>query len=346
MILSSSLLDWYDRHRRHLPWRAEPGIRPAPYGVWLSEIMLQQTTVQAVIPYYTKFLARWPTVKALASAPLDDVLTQWAGLGYYARARNLHACAKSIAEQGGIFPDSEAALLELPGIGAYTAAAIAAIAFDKPATVVDGNVERVMSRLHCVDESLPSAKKILKSLAADITPQSRPGDYAQAVMDLGATICTPRSPTCSLCPWTKPCQARAKNRAEDYPVKRAKAAKPTRYGTVFWLMDAQGRVLTRRRPESGLLGGMTEIPSTPWIEGRQWPLIEAVDHAPTSTDWTILNGLVRHTFTHFHLELTVVSGVATYNPALGQWHPPISLPSLALPTVMKKVIRLAKSDDL
>ena len=346
MILSDALLDWYDRHRRHLPWRAEPGIRPDPYGVWLSEIMLQQTTVQAVIPYYTNFLARWPTVKALADAPLDDVLTQWAGLGYYARARNLHACAKTLAERGGIFPDTEDALLELPGIGAYTAAAIASIAFDKQATVVDGNVERVMSRLYCVDEPLPKAKKLLKSLAADLTPRMRPGDYAQAVMDLGATICTPRSPACSLCPWIKPCKARAANRAEDYPVKMAKPAKPTRSGTVFWLMDGQGRVLTRRRPESGLLGGMTEIPSTPWVEGSQWPLIQAVEHAPTPTDWTTLNGVVRHTFTHFHLELTVVSGVAPYNPSLGQWHPPKILPSLALPTVMKKIVRLAKSDDL
>ncbi len=340
MILSNLLLDWYDRHRRHLPWRAQPGIRPDPYGVWLSEIMLQQTTVQAVTPYYTAFLARWPTIRDLAAAPLDDVLAQWAGLGYYARARNLHACAKAVVALGGRFPATEDELLALPGIGVYTAAALAAIAFDLPATVVDGNVERVMSRLYCVADPLPKAKPVLKRLAAELTPLQRPGDYAQAVMDLGATICTPRSPACALCPWTQACQARAANQAELYPVK---AAKPTRYGVVFWTLDPEGRVLTRRRPDSGLLGGMIEIPSTPWVDGRQWGMTQALEHAPIQTQWTILNGMVRHTFTHFHLELTVVSGLAAHNPDLGQWHKPDRLSSLALPTVMKKVVDLVHS---
>jgi len=343
MTLSDTLLEWYDRNRRDLPWRAAPFNRPDPYGVWLSEVMLQQTTVQAVIPYFNAFIGRWPTVEALAQAELDEILTAWAGLGYYARARNLHACAREVAARGGRFPETETELLTLPGIGAYTAAAIAAIAFNRRATVVDGNVERVMSRLHCVADPLPKAKPRLQRLAADLTPSLRPGDYAQAVMDLGATVCTPRSPACSLCPWAAPCQARAANRAEAFPVKAAKVIKPTRYGVAFWTVDPAGLVLVRRRPDSGLLGGMIEIPSTPWIDARQWTLSQALDYAPAHADWSVLDGLVRHTFTHFHLELTVVSGVVDHNPDLGQWHPPDRLNSLALPTVMKKIARLPRT---
>ena len=340
MPLSEILLHWYDRHRRHLPWRTD---RPDPYRVWLSEIMLQQTTVQAVIPYFQTFVQRWPTVRDLAAADLDDILVAWAGLGYYARARNLHACAKAVAAAGGTFPDGEDGLLALPGIGAYTAAAIAAIAFDRPAVVVDGNVERVMSRMFMVSTPLPAAKPHIKRLAATLTPTSRPGDYAQAVMDLGATLCTPRSPACALCPWSDPCQARVRNRAAEFPIKAPKDVKPTRHGLAFWTCDDRGRVLIRRRPESGLLGGMMEIPSTPWREGESWTLAQASAHAPAAAAWRALDKTVRHTFTHFHLELAVVKGIAAYDPGLGHWCLPDALDSFALPTAMKKIVRLCSS---
>ena len=338
MPLSQILLDWYDLNRRHLPWRVES---PDPYRVWLSEIMLQQTTVQAVIPYFQKFSERWPTVESMAAQDLDAILVAWAGIGYYARARNLHECAKVIAANGGKFPDTEAGLMALPGIGSYTAAAIAAIAFNRPAIVMDGNVERVMSRMFMVDTPLPAAKPQLKHLAASLTPSQRPGDYAQAVMDLGATICTPRSPACALCPWSPPCQARAHNRATDVPVKSPKPIKPTRHGLAFWVVDQDGRVLIRRRPENGLLGGMMEIPSTPWREGQPWVMAEAVLHAPASTDWHLANDYVRHTFTHFHLELAVAKGICAHDPAQGHWCPVNDLNAQALPTVMKKLVRLA-----
>ena len=244
-----ALLAWYDRHRRRLPWRAGPGEGAEPYAVWLSEIMLQQTTVAAVKSYFEKFLTRWPTVADLANADTADVMAAWAGLGYYARARNLHACAKVVAtDHGGCFPDTEQALRALPGIGPYTAAAIAAIAFDRKAVVVDGNVERVMARVFGVIEPPPKSKPRLVELAARLTPARRPGDYAQAVMDLGATICTPRSPACSLCPWMAPCVARAKGIAETLPRKIAKAPTPTRHGVAFWMVRGDGAVLLRRRP--------------------------------------------------------------------------------------------------
>lgn len=344
--LPALLLAWYDRHARRLPWRTPPGgPAPDPYGVWLSEVMLQQTTVAAVIPYYQRFLARWPTVRDLAAAPLDDVLTEWAGLGYYARARNLHKCAMAVTDRhGGVFPDTEEALRDLPGIGAYTAAAVAAIAFGRRATVVDGNVERVMARLFAVEDPLPGSKGELKRLADTLTPDARCGDYAQAVMDLGATVCTPRSPSCLACPWQAPCAARRAGIAEELPRKDRKAAKPVRRGVAFWLTDDDGRVLLRRRPEDGLLGGMIEVPSTPWREGTPWRPEEALEHAPLrGLRWTPLPGLVRHTFTHFHLELSLVAAIADAapTPPAARW---VALPALggeALPTVMRKVVRAA-----
>ncbi len=339
--LPALLLDWYDRHRRVLPWRAGPGERPDPYHVWLSEIMLQQTTVATVGPYFLSFLARWPTVTALAAAPLDDVLHAWQGLGYYARARNLHKCAGVVAETyGGVFPDSEAELLTLPGVGPYTAAAIAAIAFNRPATPVDGNFERVMARLHAVETPLPAAKPELRALAAALTPAERPGDYAQAVMDLGATICVPRQPLCGRCPWQAACAAHAAGIAAELPAKSPKKARPLRRGVAFWAVRRDGAVLLRRRPEDGLLGGMMEVPSTPWRE-TVWPAEEALAHAPLAADWRPLAGNVAHGFTHFQLELDVLAVEGIESDAAGVWCPVDDLGSQALPTLMKKVVRHA-----
>lgn len=337
------LLVWYDRHRRRMPWRAAPGHQPDPYHVWLSEIMLQQTTVATVGPYFEKFVARWPSVAALAAADLDEVLQAWAGLGYYARARNMHKCAGVVAgELDGRFPDTEAALKELPGIGPYTAAAVAAIAFDRPAAVMDGNVERVMARLQAVTEPLPDCKPALYGHAAALTPNERPGDYAQAVMDLGATVCTPRKPKCMLCPWSERCAG--KDIAETLPAKRPKPKRPTRRGTAFWITDPDGAVLLRRRPEKGLLGGMMEVPSTDWIEG-DLPESGAVTRAAplALSGWREVPGMVRHTFTHFHLELTVIAGRAdgAEPPPACLWCLPDALGDQALPTVMRKVVRLA-----
>ncbi|HVI50982.1 MAG TPA: A/G-specific adenine glycosylase [Candidatus Sulfotelmatobacter sp.] len=346
--LPSRLLSWYDRHARSLPWRSPPGKPLAePYHVWLSEVMLQQTTVQAVAPYFLAFLKRWPTIGDLAAAPLDEVLTAWAGLGYYARARNLHKCAQAVAETlDGRFPDDEEALRALPGIGDYTAAAIAAIAFGRPAAVMDGNIERVLSRLFAVTEPLPAAKPALKALAARLTPDHRPGDYAQAAMDLGATVCTPRNPACVLCPWRDDCQAARLGIAESLPAKTPKPERPTRKGVAFWALRKDGAVLIRRRPDKGLLGGMMEIPSTPWRDGQDWPLAEAVPHAPATPagDWRPLPGLVSHTFTHFHLELSLVTAtIRKPELALGLWCPLDDLSGQALPTVMRKVIKHALS---
>lgn len=340
-----SLLAWYDRHRRRLPWRALPGETPDPYAVWLSEIMLQQTTVAAVKGYYEAFLTRWPTVADLAAAPTGDVMAAWAGLGYYARARNLHACAKAVvADHGGAFPDTEAGLLTLPGVGPYTAAAIAAIAFDRKATVVDGNVERVMARMFAVLEPLPGSKAILKDHAASLTPAKRSGDYAQAVMDLGATICTPRSPACAICPWSGPCAARAQGIQETLPRKAPKAKVPTRHGIAFWIVRKDGAVLLRRRPEKGLLGGMMEIPSTPW-RAETWAVDEATPAAPADAAWTLLPGGVSHTFTHFHLELKVLTGRLPARHGLKDkgvaWVPVTEIGAAGLPSVMAKIAKHA-----
>ena len=341
---AADLLDWYDRHARQLPWRVPPaqgrrGHRPDPYRVWLSEIMLQQTTVVTVGPYFRIFLDRWPAVGDLAAAELDEVLHAWAGLGYYARARNLHKCARTVAdEHGGAFPDTEAELRKLPGIGPYTAAAIAAIAFDRPAAVVDGNVERVMARLFAVEESLPAAKAQLHALAEGLTPQARPGDYAQAAMDLGATVCTPRAPKCLMCPWQPDCKAQAMGVAESLPRRAPKAERPLRQGVAFWTVRSDGAVLLRRRPERGLLGGMMEVPSSDW--GAREPADLA--QAPVAADWRELPGQVNHGFTHFRLELTVLAAQVHKNAkADGVWVMPEALGNHALPTLTKKVVRHA-----
>jgi A/G-specific adenine glycosylase len=346
---AKDLLAWYDRHARRLPWRLSPaqthrGRRPDPYPVWLSEIMLQQTTVAAVGPYFRAFLERWPAVGDLAAADLDAVLHAWAGLGYYARARNLHKCARTVAETyGGVFPDSEEGLRALPGIGPYTAAAIAAIAFDRPATVVDGNVERVMARLFAVEETLPAAKSQLRALAGRLTPLARPGDYAQAVMDLGATVCTPRAPKCLMCPWQPGCQAQALGIAETLPRRSPKAERPLRRGLAFWAVRSGGAVLLRRRPERGLLGGMMEVPSSDW-GASDWAARQPADlvQAPITAEWRELPGQVSHGFTHFRLELKVVAARVRKNArADGVWIMPEAFGDHALPTLTKKVVRHA-----
>lgn len=339
---SEILLAWYDGNRRRLPWRAAPGARVDPYRVWLSEIMLQQTTVATVGPYFESFVARWPSVTDLAAAELDDVLHAWQGLGYYARARNLHRCARYVAgELGGVFPDQEAGLRKLPGVGAYTSAAIAAIAFGRRSVVMDGNVERVMARVFAVREPLPGAKGTLYELADSVTPESRPGDYAQAVMDLGATVCTPRGPRCLLCPWKQACAGR--DEAESLPRRAPKQKRPIRRGVAFWIARPDGAVLLRRRPEKGLLGGMIEVPSTDWVEGPAPTLAASKKNSPLpALGWRELPGTVSHTFTHFHLELRVIAGKVGRNAGPeGLWRHPDDFGGQALPTVMKKVARHA-----
>jgi A/G-specific adenine glycosylase len=343
---SADLLTWYDRHRRDLPWRAKPGETADPYRVWLSEIMLQQTTVAAVKPFYLRFLERFPTVQALADAPADAVMQAWAGLGYYSRARNLHACAKAVVEQhGGRFPSTEAELLKLPGIGAYTAAAVAAIAFDEPAAAVDGNVERVVTRLFRIEEPLPKAKPLIKTLTVDLVPPARPGDFAQAVMDLGATLCTPKRPACALCPWMAPCQARAAGLQEAYPKKVRKTEGQLRRGAAFVVLRADDSVLLRTRPPKGLLGGMAEPPTSAW-EPDYEPSRAMLD-APIEARWQRLPGVVRHVFTHFPLELTVfLAKVPKGTPAPEdmRWTPRLKLNEEALPGSMRKVLVHALGD--
>jgi A/G-specific adenine glycosylase len=337
---ATAMLEWYDKHRRAMPWRVEPGASADPYRVWLSEIMLQQTTVVTVGPYFERFLARWPTVGDLAAAKLDDVLHAWQGLGYYARARNMHKCARQVSDDyGGMFPDTEESLRELPGIGQYTSAAIASIAFGRRAVVVDGNVERVMARYFAIDAPLPKVKPRLYEMADLLTPVIRAGDYAQSVMDLGATICTPRSPKCLLCPLSSGCKGQAI--ADTLPKRLPKKAKPTRRGVVFWLTRSDGAVLLRRRPESGLLGGMMEAPSSPWVESPAPEGDEVWDHAPVKArKRRRLPGVVLHGFTHFHLELIVYAGRApakTEPPLDSLWCPVGDLGRHALPTLMRKV---------
>ena len=339
-LTAASLLAWYDDHGRDLPWRLRNGstLRPDPYRVWLSEVMLQQTTVAAVRAYFARFTHRWPTVADLAAAPDADVMAEWAGLGYYARARNLLACARAVvARHGGQFPDTLADLRALPGIGPYTAAAVAAIAFNRSETVVDGNIERVMARVFAVETPLPAAKPALTALAATLTPATRPGDYAQAVMDLGATICTPRNPACALCPWMHPCRARAQGIAAQLPRKIAKPDKPTRQGTAWVARRADGAVLLERRPPKGLLGGTLAFPSTGW-DG-------STAAAPLDADWAVA-GVVRHTFTHFHLNLTVLTAAARHDAAAsrGEFHGANLFSPQDLPTLMRKAHALAVPD--
>lgn len=339
--VAQRLLRWYDAHARDLPWRAKPGMRAGPYRVWLSEIMLQQTTVKAVAPYYARFLARWPDIEALGAAHLDEVLKAWAGLGYYARARNLHACARIIASShGGRFPDSEQQLLTLPGIGPYTAAAIAAIAFDRRAVVVDGNVERVLARLFAVENPLPRAKKELRAHAERLAPERRPGDFAQAMMDLGATICTARAPSCGRCPFAPRCAGLKMGLQDALPAKAYRKPKPVRRGAAFVAMRADDAILLRKRPVEGLLGGMTEVPGSPWRDNKSEADPDPLSHAPLSGAWVPVPGVVRHTFSHFHLELAVfrarVGDVA--EPERCWWTPVNELGAQALPSVMRKVV--------
>ena len=334
------LLAWYDRHRRVLPWRARGGKKADPYAVWLSEIMLQQTTVKTVGPYYAKFLQFWPTVDALAAAPLDHVLRAWAGLGYYARARNLHTCARAVVERhNGIFPPDIERLRALPGIGEYTASAVGSIAFDLPAVPVDGNVERVVTRLYAVEEAMPAAKPEIKRLAGALLAPQRSGDFAQAFMDLGATICTPKKPACALCPWSEPCVARARGDQETFPRKAPKREGKQRYGAAFVALRADGCVLLRQRPEKGLLGSMTEVPGSDWA--HDFNLETALDAAPLKAKWRKLAGEVTHVFTHFPLALTVYvaevpRGVGA--PKGARWARRAGLAGEALPTVMRKVL--------
>ena len=333
----TQLLAWYDRHRRRLPWRAPAGQRSDPYRVWLSEIMLQQTTVKAVGPYFEKFLARWPEVTALGSADLDDVLRMWAGLGYYSRARNLHACAVAVLrEYGGVFPDTEEGLRKLPGIGPYTAAAIAAIAFDRLTMPVDGNIERVVSRLFAVEEALPQAKPQIQALAATLLGPARAGDSAQALMDLGATICTPKKPACSLCPLNENCAARDRGDQDTFP---RKAAKKT--GAAFVVVRGD-ELLVRSRAAKGLLGGMTEVPGSDWLAGQDdaAALAEAPELAAVKR-WHRKLGVVTHVFTHFPLELVVYTAkvpARTRAPDGMRWVPIATLDGEALPNVMRKVV--------
>ena len=342
---SAALLAWYDRHRRDLPWRAKPGQTPDPYAVWLSEIMLQQTTVPAVKSYYTAFLARWPRVEDLAGAPVDDVMRAWAGLGYYSRARNLHACARVVAgDLAGRFPDDEASLLKLPGIGPYTAAAISAIAFGRRAVVVDGNVERVVARLFRIAEPLPKARAAIRAAADRLTPDERAGDFAQAMMDLGATICAPRNPTCALCPFSGGCAARQHGDMEAYPVKAPKMQRPMRAGVAFYARRSDGRVLVRTRPPKGLLGGMTEFPGSHW--SADFDASRALESAPMPANWRRLAGTVEHVFTHFALALTVYRAELSGEPeapAGSRWVDEAALDDEALPTVFRKVLTLARS---
>ena len=343
---ATEILNWYDRHRRDLPWRAVPGQTMEPYRVWLSEIMLQQTTVATVGPYFGDFVARWPTVEALAGAHLDDVLHAWQGLGYYARARNLHRCAQVVVTtHDGAFPTDEATLRTLPGIGTYSAAAIAAIAFDRAAVPVDGNVKRVLSRLAAVDAPPTQAKPAIHRLADDLVSKNRPGDFAQALMDLGATVCSPKAPDCDACPWSRPCQARHLGSTAELPRKAPKMARPTRRGIVFWTQRDDGAVLLRRRAENGLLGGMMEFPSTPW-RAKSWGVAEAKSLAPARGRWHRLPGIVEHTFTHFHLELAVLSARIDESAIEGTWSLTEAFGDHALPTLMKKVARHVRDQDV
>lgn len=340
--LSPGLLDWYDHHRRRLAWRAPAGERPDPYRVWLSEVMLQQTTVTAVGPYFKAFLARWPDIEALARASLDDVLAAWAGLGYYARARNLHACARVVvADHGGCFPDDETLLRQLPGVGRYTAAAIAAIAFDRPAAAVDGNVERVLARLFAVQTPLPRAKPALQHLAARLVPARRPGDHAQALMDLGATVCTPRDPKCGACPWASPCRALAQGIVDVLPRRRPKTAKAVRAGIAFFMVRPDGRFFLRQRSREGLLGGMWEVPTTAWDETMPSPAA-ARRAAPLALDWRPAQGTLQHSFTHLDLTLAVWCGRVREGSEAraleGRWIRASEIARLGVPTLMKKVI--------
>lgn len=340
--VTKALLEWYDVHAREMPWRVMPadrkaGTRPDPYAVWLSEVMLQQTTVAAVREYHRKFTSIWPTVRDLAAAEDADVMGAWAGLGYYARARNLLKCARVIvADHDGAFPETYAQLITLPGIGPYTAAAISAIAFDEASTVLDGNVERVMSRVYNDPTPLPAAKPVFMAYAEQHTSPERPGDYAQAVMDLGATICTPKNPACALCPIRPSCDAQTAGTQTDLPKKTPKKPKPTRYGTAYIVRRSDGAWLLETRPDKGLLGGMLGWPSTEWGD-------DPAPAPPCAATWDMLNEPALHTFTHFHLILTVHTAWVPQDcvPSRGRFVAEPDFSPSALPTVMQKAYNLA-----
>jgi A/G-specific adenine glycosylase len=338
------LLAWYDEHRRELPWRARAGLTADPYHVWLSEIMLQQTTVQAVGAYYVKFLKNWPTVRALADASQDDVLTAWAGLGYYARARNLHAAAKVVAgEMDGAFPRSYEGLRGLPGVGDYTAGAIAAIAFDLPHAAMDANAERVIARVFAITEPMPKSKPAMRAALQALVPAKRAGDFAQALMDMGSLICTPKRPACPRCPWASECAAYARGIQEALPVKAPKMLRPLKRGAAFVARDATGAVLLVRRPEKGLLGNMMQPPLGPWAEAFP-SKAEALKQAPFKAEWKKRPGIVEHGFTHFQLEIDVYVADVVKRPAFdGMWAADLS--KTALPTAMKKIVEHAFADD-
>jgi len=335
--VSAELLDWYGRNARSLPWRAPPGagFRPDPYLVWLSEIMLQQTTTAHAAPYFAKFATRWPTVKALAAADEAAVMAEWAGLGYYSRARNLLACARAVAARGE-FPATEEELRQLPGVGAYTAAAIAAIAHGRRAVVIDANVERVVARLFAIAEPLPGARRAIRAAAETITPEQRAGDFAQAMMDLGAAICTPRNPKCLLCPLSAQCEARAQGRQDELPVKAPRKVRPLRSGTAFWI-EHGGKVWLVTRPGKGMLGGMRALPDDGWNARR-----DGSGDGPIAGAWRA-GGVVRHTFSHFDLELglAIYAGSRLADLAGGEWWPVADIEAAGLPTLFAKAARLA-----
>lgn len=343
-VFRKKILSWYDKHQRSLPWRAisngKKTQKPNPYYVWLSEIMLQQTTVVTVGPYFQKFIDRWPTVHDLAAADREDVMHEWAGLGYYARARNLHKCAITVSQElNGKFPDSQAELEKLSGIGGYTSAAVRTIAFNKSANVVDGNIERVMARLHAITQPMPDSKVKLKSLAADLSEgrEDRPGDYAQALMDLGATICTPKSPKCMLCPVVDMCAAKELGIQADLPAKKAKKAKPQKQGHVYWITNDNDAVLFVRRDEKEMLGGMLGLPTSEWLKGKAPKALKG---------FKPFNQHIAHSFTHFDLQLHIqtgnhknISDLPENNPI---WVKQSKLKELGLPTLFSKVVKLMK----
>lgn len=343
MDTAEALLAWYDLEKRDLPWRRG---KPDPYRTWLSEIMLQQTTVKAVVPYFERFLDRWKTIEELAAASLDDVLSMWAGLGYYSRARNLYQCAQEVAQRPDKqFPKTLDELQSLPGIGPYTAAAIAAIAFGTPVTPIDSNVERVIARFFAIGVPMPLAKTEIKRLASLLTPSRRPGDFAQAMMDLGATICTPKRPSCLMCPVQKGCLGHQNGLANDLPIKKVRSERPIRHGTFFLVLREDGDLLLRRRPPAGLLGGMLEVPSTEWLDTPS-SRDQVLSAAPVKGNWWPVPGHLSHTFTHFRLEVQVLQSIVPRDTPLTfwaessrcLWMPRRDFHKAALPSLMRKII--------
>ena len=349
--IAARVLAWWDVHRRELPWRALPGAQSDPYRVWLSEVLLQQTTAAAAAPYFLKFVGQWPTVEALAEAPLDAIMSAFAGLGYYSRARNLHACAREVARRGGCFPGTERELRALPGIGAYTAAAVAAIAFGEPAAPVDGNIARILTRLHAIDAPILAARRRIADAAAALAPADRPGDFAQALMDIGATICRPRNPDCPACPLNQACAAYATGQAEAFPRRGAVKTKPIRLGAAFFARRRDGAILARRRPPKGLLGATLELPGGPW-EIDESAAID-VRHAPFAARWRRLPGEVEQVFTHFVLRLTLYAvevGAVAPHVEGALWIAPGRTESAGFSSVMLKALaharRLVEADAL